>query len=356
MPELILNVHMHTTYSDGSGSHKDLADAALETGVDVIIVTDHNVYVQGVDGYHRKENRQVLLLAGEEVHDATRLPQKSHLLVFGAGREMVTFAKQPQRLIDQVTRAGGLAFLAHPNDDESKPFHEDDISWVDWDVRGFTGIELWNGFSEIKTVAKSRLQGIFYAFFPHYLAHAPHPKTLKRWDELTNRGQKVVAICGADAHALKLSLGPLRRTVFPYTYHFRALNNHLLVDSGLTGDLVADRQMVYDALRKGNCYIGYDLPASTTGFRFSANGDEGLVQMGSNIRLGGKGHGVTLQIKLPGKAECRLLCNGALVQSWDDREVCTYVASQPGTYRVECSIDFLGQKRGWIFSNPIYII
>ncbi|MGZ9235150.1 MAG: histidinol-phosphatase, partial [Anaerolineales bacterium] len=36
---------MHTVYSDGSGTHKDIAQAALRTGLDVVIVTDHNVLV-----------------------------------------------------------------------------------------------------------------------------------------------------------------------------------------------------------------------------------------------------------------------------------------------------------------------
>ena len=52
MAELITNLHMHTTYSDGSGTHQEIAEAALEAGLDVVIVTDHNVLVQGLEGYH----------------------------------------------------------------------------------------------------------------------------------------------------------------------------------------------------------------------------------------------------------------------------------------------------------------
>jgi hypothetical protein len=35
--------------------------------------------------------------------------------------------------------------------------------------------------------------------------------------------------------------------------------------------------------------------------------------------------------------------------------VCAHTATLPGAYRVEAYIDYLGLKRGWIFSNPIYI-
>jgi predicted metal-dependent phosphoesterase TrpH len=69
-----------------------------------------------MDGYLREGRRTVLLICAEEVHDRTRLPQKNHLLVLGAGREMTTYAANPQNLIDQVQKAGGLAFIAHPKE------------------------------------------------------------------------------------------------------------------------------------------------------------------------------------------------------------------------------------------------
>ena len=74
MHEIIVNLHMHTRYSDGSGTHKDIAHAAMKTGVDVVIVTDHTVLVQGVEGYYRIHPRRVLLLVGEEIHDQDRDP------------------------------------------------------------------------------------------------------------------------------------------------------------------------------------------------------------------------------------------------------------------------------------------
>src|SRR5512146_3045903 len=178
MPELITNLHMHTTYSDGSGTHQEIAQAALQAGLDVVIVTDHNVFPQGLEGYHRQGERRLLMLVGEEIHDPTRDPQKSHLLVMGAGRDLATYAPRPQNLIDQVYKAGGLCFIAHPYDPELKAFGEDDISWVDWDVRGYTGIELWNSFSEFKNVVHGWPEAFFYVFFPRYLAHGQLTATL----------------------------------------------------------------------------------------------------------------------------------------------------------------------------------
>lgn len=351
--EIIVNLHMHTTYSDGTGTHQEIARAAIQSGLDAVIVTDHNVLVQGVEGYIREGERRVLLLVGEEVHDQARDPQKNHMMVLGANREMATYAAKPQNLIDQAQKAGGLTFITHPYESELKAFGEDDISWVDWDARGFTGIELWNGLSELKSVVRGKLDGIYFAFFPQYLARGPLPATLKKWDELLATGRKVVAVGGSDAHALKLRLGPLRRTIFPYTYHFRAINTHLFLENPLTGDALDDRKLIYDALRNGHAFVGYDLPHPTRGFRFTAQGKNSTASMGDEIRVGS---GITLQIRLPIKAECRLVCGGEIVRTWKDREICAQIVSKPGAYRVECYVEFLDRQRGWIFSNPIYVV
>ncbi len=90
MHEITINLHMHTLYSDGTGLHTDLAKAAIKAGLDAMIVTDHNIWVQGVEGYHGEDDQKVLMLIGEEVHDQARDPQKNHLLVFGAESELAT--------------------------------------------------------------------------------------------------------------------------------------------------------------------------------------------------------------------------------------------------------------------------
>ncbi len=352
MNELIANLHIHTTYSDGHGTHNAIAQAALKAGLDVIITTDHNIYINGLDQYYQDGDRKLLLMVGEEIHDVMRDPQKNHLLVYGAAKELCTFSGEPQNLINQVTRAGGLAFIAHPVDPALPAFGEDDLSWVSWDVMGFTGIELWNGLSELKSVVHNYLDGIFYAFFPQFMPRGPLMPTLQRWDELLGRGSKVVAIGGADAHALPMHLGPLRRTLFPYEYHFQAVNTHIFTPEPLGSDVFTDRRMILESLRKGLAFVGYDLPASTKGFIFTGRGRNLTVWMGEEIALE---DGVTFQIRLPLAVECRLLRDGQLLKTWQDREFITHIVNQPGVYRVECYIQYLGRRRGWIFSNPIYV-
>lgn len=352
MHEIVVNLHMHTRYSDGSGTHKDIAQAAIKTGLDAVIVTDHNVLVQGLEGYYRNGPNRVLLLVGQEIHDQNRIPQKNHLLVFNANREVVSFANDPQKLINAVREAGGMSFIAHPRDLASQAFDEGDISWEAWDVTGFTGLELWNGLSEFKSLLKTKLHGIFYAFLPQFIAHGPIPEVLEKWDELLLDGKRIIAIGGSDAHALLESMGPVRRTIFPYEFHFKTINTHVFLTEPMTGELTTDRRLIYEALQNGRAYIGNDLPASTKGFRFKAQGRDKAVIMGEEIPAKG---GVTLQIRLPALADCRLIKDGVVIREYNNKQTGTHITTQPGIYRVEAYRNYLGRRVGWIFSNPIYV-
>jgi hypothetical protein len=274
------------------------------------------------------------------------------LLVLGASREMATFAPDPQNLINNVTRAGGLSFIAHPYDPECPPINEADISWVDWQAHGYTGIELWNGLSELKVRGKTIFHVAFYALFPQFLAHQPPAQHLQKWDELLANGGKVVAIGGSDAHSLHVQKGPVKLVIYPYEFHFRTINTHIFTPAPLSGDAASDRKMVYEAFAAGHAFVGYDLPASTRGFRFTAQGKESAAQMGDEIPAEG---GVTFTFKLPQAAECRLLKDGKVLQQWQGREAGAFSVTEPGVYRMEVYRAYLGQRRGWIFSNPIYV-
>jgi hypothetical protein len=349
--EIVLNLHMHTTYSDGTGSHREIADAAIRSGVDVVLITDHNVWVQGVDRYVEAGAGRVLMLSGEEIHDRTRDPQKDHLLVFGAGSELAQYAEDTAALLRAVQRSGGLAFLAHPVDPAAPSFHEPDISWENWSVNDFTGIELWNGFSELKAHLPTKLHGLFFALFPEFVAHGPFLGAIERWNRLLSL-RPTVAIGGSDAHALRKRMGPLHRVIFPYEHHFRAVNTHVLLDEPLSGDASHDAASVYSALAAGRCFIAYDLPRSARGFQFRAQATERPKPMGSKVPVDA---GVSLRAELPDAGEIRLLKDGQPVQTVADGQVLTHLAREPGTYRIEAYRRFRGRRRAWIFSNPIYL-
>ncbi len=346
------NLHAHTTYSDGWGNHNDVARAALRAGLDFVFVTDHNVLVKGLDGYRYQNDRRVLLMTGEEIHDPTRQPQRNHLLVYGADRELAPYATDPQELIDKAGAANGLSFLAHPVDPAAPIFGQKDLSWVSWEVNRFTGLEVWNLMNEFKSLLTSWPSAFYYAYRPERIVTGPRPEVLARWDQLLAAGRKVVAIGGADAHATPVRKGPFRRIIFPYEFTYRAVNTHVLTHQRLTGEVDLDRRRLLLALGNGRCFVGYDLPAPTSGFRFRASSEEGEAEMGDTL---GAGFGVSLQIRAPRRCRLRLLRDGEVIREWQNRDQAVHTDRAAGAYRVEAYLPFAGEERTWILSNPIYI-
>ncbi|MFO7681569.1 MAG: CehA/McbA family metallohydrolase [Chloroflexota bacterium] len=362
--ELIGNMHMHTPYSDGEKYHQDIAEAAIAAGLDYLIVTDHNIWVDGLEGYYENENGRVLLLVGEEVHNVRRVPQASHFLALGAERELASFAAEPQRLIDETIAAGGLGFLAHPVEKDVPIFNEPNYGWHDWDIDRFTGLEIWNYMSSFKSQLAIALQNLPIKWKPlAYLAvirvglhpekyvTGPEPETLALWDRLLAEGKQIVGIGNSDAHGTPMSLGPLHREIYPYDYLFRAVNTHILTSAPLSGNLVQDKMLIFNALKKGHAWVAYDLPHLTKGFRFSGQGLTKGV-MGDKVQLDA---GATLQVRTPAPANIRLIRHGTVVAATENNTHLTYIPVEEGAYRVECTIPFAGKERGWIYSNPIYL-
>jgi hypothetical protein len=346
--EYVGNPHVHTPYSDGTALHGEIAEAAAKAGLDFVIVTDHNVWVDGVERHYGK----VLLLVGEEVHDVRRQPQANHLLIYNAESELVPLAAHSQGLIDAVSQRGGLCFLAHPFEYRS-PIGPDlmAIPWVDWEVDGYAGFEIWNYMSEFKALAYNKLLALLYAYFPTLGISGPFRAMLHQWDRLLSQGRHITAIGGADAHGDTYSLGPLRRVVFPYEYLFRCVNTHILSDRPLKGNLEHDKAVIYDALRAGHTWVGYDLLASTKGFRFDARSINTQATIGDQLV---RTAATKFEVQTPSRGDIRLLCNGRVVARARGQQL-NFTTAEPGAYRVEVYRNYRFGRRGWIFSSPIYV-
>lgn len=342
------NPHVHTSYSDGQALHAEIAQAAVKAGLDFVIVTDHNVWVDGCERYYGK----VMLLVGEEIHDVRREPQANHLLVYNAESELVKYASDPQTLIDAANARGGICYLAHPYEYRS-PVGPDmmAIPWVDWEISGYTGFEIWNYMSEFKALARSRLSAIYYAYFPANGIRGPFPITLQHWDHLLAQGRRIAAIGGADAHGETYSMGPLKRVVFPYEKLFRCVNTHILTEHPFSGDVARDKELVYEAFRTGHTWVGYDLLAPTRGFRFNARSINNQATIGEELMRTGA---TKFDVQTPADAEIRLICNGHPVARTSGQRL-QYTTAEAGAYRVEAYRRHRGARRGWIFSSPIYV-
>ena len=363
--EISGNLHMHTPYSDGEKYHAEIAEDAIKAGLDFVIVTDHNIWVDGVEGYYENENGRVLLLTGEEVHNVRRKPQASHFLAYNVGHELSNLAPDPQALINKTIKSGGYGFLAHPHEKDLPIVDEINLGWHDWEIDGFTGLEIWNYMSSFKNRLAEGLENlplqrkwlgmllaVRMALNPQKVITAPETETLALWDELLANGKRIVAIGNSDAHGTPMSFGPIKREIYPYEFLFSAVNTHLFLPEPLGNDITKDKRMIFHALGQGNAFVGYDMPHTTKGFRFSGKGrSEGI--MGDCIKMDA---GATLQVHAPARTSIRLIRHGLVVAETKNHTNLTYTPQQPGAYRVECDIEYHGRTRGWIYSNPIYLI
>ncbi|GBD08495.1 hypothetical protein HRbin22_00735 [Candidatus Thermoflexus japonica] len=347
--ELVCNLHSHTRFSDGAGFHRDVVAAAARAGLDVVGVTDHNVWVGGLQGYYDR----VLLLVGEEVHDPCRQPQVNHALILGAGQELAMEAASPQALIDAARERGALVFLAHPVEFSPRWLRdrlgEPALPWVDRGVTGFTGLELWNTMSEFKARLRTPLHALYYALFPQRFLRGPFPEAIRWWEQLWLSEIPAVAIGGADAHGHAYALGPWRRVLFPYEWLFRAVNTHILVDRPLQRRPEADWLRIRDALQAGRAWIANDLLGSSRGFRFEAYSGHRRATMGGTLRRAGAVH---MEATVPFPGEIRLIRFGKGVVARSRGRRLQHLTVEPGIYRVEV---YRG-GRLWILTNPIRVI
>lgn len=373
------NIHMHTTYSDGSGTFDDLIAGAVSGRLDFVIVTDHNILVREQEEGYR---RGVLTLVGQEVDDRESSVSGNHLLCLGVEKDVSNLAKNPQVLIDSVGDQNALAILAHPIEENSVLFPTM-FPWRSWEVSGYHGVELWNFLSSFRGYTSSFFKTVLVAFWPHLFATGPLPAMLQKWDELTQE-RPVVALGGTDVHAVKYRRGPISRRFLTYEECAKSLNTHILTATPLLGQpengdagfqekhVRHDRETVLNALRRGHCWVGYDLAGSTAGFRFWAQHSAEATQvpgaeatnpagavpaplaiMGDTLELA-EGNSLLLRVNSPETAHVRLVRNGRTISS-GHTALLSYVVRDEGVYRVEVWKQRWGKLRGWIFSNPIYI-
>ena len=81
----------------------------------------------------------------------------------------------------------------------------------------------------------------------------------------------------------------------------------------------------------------------------SSRTQQGL--MGDEIKFGEKQN---LVAHLPVNCHTRLLRNGSVIKESPGNEF-EHMAEGPGVYRLEAWLMIDGEKRPWIYSNPIYL-
>jgi hypothetical protein len=343
--DLACVVHLHSTYSDGTGTVRQIARAARRSGVDVVLLTDHDTLEardRGEEGWYGP----VLLLAGEEVSPRGG----DHYLAFGLDEKIDHEGLSAEQICVAVAEAGGFGFAAHPLSRGSERFRRKGMPFSALDSEALRGLELWSFATDTAERIRSVAGALRFVAFPDRVLDHPPPENVREWERLCSQ-RRVVAIGGLDAHQFGIRIGPVvPLRLMSYRRSFRHIRTHVLCDEPLTGELEHDREQVLSALRQGRCYIAVDSVAPARGFSFWAEGPGGILPMGAAAPVGGW----TLHALLPRPARLRLLRDG---QELVDRQApaLAHRADEPGVYRVEAYREAHGAERTWVISNPIYL-
>lgn len=347
MHEYVGVIHVHSEYSDGSGTINEILSAASEVGLDYVFLTDHNTLrplEEGHEGWHN----DTLLIIGCEINDKEN---KNHYLAFGINKAFSTRlpAKEYVRLVKEE---GGIGFIAHPHEKRDSMKEHPPYPWNDWSITDYTGIEIWNHMSEWMEGLTEENK---YNRFMHPLKSIEKPSidTLEVWDKL-NKNRKVTGIGGVDAHAHKMNvLGFFEVEVFPYKVLFKSIRTHILTDKKIVksddqSSLQNNKAYLFSSLKEGLCFVSNHYHGDAKGFRFLLKDGNKIYHMGSELEFN---NSLQFTVNLPSEGSIRLILDGKISEIKKGLEA-EFTIKEKGVYRVEVYKD----KSAWIYSNHIRII
>jgi hypothetical protein len=342
-------IHLHSSYSfDGRALVADILSAANRNGVDFLLLTDHGTLQARRDGWEGWHG-STLLIVGEEI-----APRFNHLLAFQLPESITTAEDQPdmppQVYFDRIRARGGFGFLAHPDHEGTMLFHVKHYPWIDWSVTGYAGFGIWDFMTDWQNSLTGYLRAVLSYAFPAFFLRGPSPKTLKRWDCLTQE-RRIVGIGELDNHDSLVRIGGANFAVFPFARVFSTIRTHILTAGSLSGNSQADITTILGALRNGRAYVALDHYRNAAGFSLLLTEEGRSATMGDEFILH---RSAEIMATVPYKARIRLIRNGTPIFQTTGKEL-TLTIREPGIYRIEATLNVLGRHRPWIFSNPIYV-
>ena len=334
--EYVGAIHLHSCYSDGSGTLREIAAAGRRAGLDYIVMTDHDTLRPREDGWQGWRDG-VLLVTGVELTCSGR----SHVVALGATEVANLQFKPLRRVLFDLQNQGAAAFVAHAHPARIMGISLKAGELLDWDIPGFTGVELWSFMHDIcSRLTPWRVPSFIYTW--RRSIRGPHPDTVAHWDRMTQR-RRFVAVGSLDNHAMVMPV--LGKEVLSYEDGFRTLRTHVL--SKEWAGRPDDAALLTDALCQGRAFLSLDLEADARGFRFEAESAGETLAMGEERPWRGP---VVLRVHSPAPAAISLLRNGAVVAQSAGADL-EHRAEEPGVYRVEARYE----GRPWVYTNPIYL-
>lgn len=343
--------HVHTRRSDGTGTVEEVARAARDAGVDVVILTDHGDATRAPEPPRR--------VAGVLVLDAVEISTwGGHYVALGAAPSPYPLAGEPDAVAEDVARLGGFGIAAHPGSSR------DGLRWRGWDAP-YEGLEWLNADSEWRDRPRD-LWGwaLSYPWAPvaTLTAMLNRPAAeLAAWDRRLAR-QPAVGLAAHDAHA-RVGLrgmgepydGAVAIRAPWYTPMFGTFTN---VVEGVRTDhwgeeATADASAVLDGIRAGRVYAVVTGRGASRVATFRATAGRGEAVMGGHLVPDGPVR-FMFEAQAPGTATTTLVCDGRTVAQHAGGSLdWTSGPAPPGACRIEVALD-APDGMPWIVTNPIY--
>ncbi|RKY89409.1 histidinol-phosphatase [candidate division KSB1 bacterium] len=348
MKELTGAIHIHTKFSDGTKDVPEIIDIAREVGLDFLMFSDHHTLEPkrlGFEGWHGN----LLVFIGYEINDKD---DNNHYLAFNIEKELNNHLT-PEEYVRIIKEKGGFGIIAHPDEQGSKIERFRTFPWKNWEINGYSCIEIWNQMSEWKEGLTKRNQ-LWKLLHPRKSLKGPKQITLKRWDEI-NKIRKVGGIGGLDVHAVHYRLFKIFPVIiYRYKVHFKSIRTHVLIDDSLfkNNSLPAFEKVkvkFYHSLSSGRCFISNFALGDARNFRFLCESGNNIVETGEDL-IKNEGR-IKFHCNLPLKGEVRLFKDSVLKDKKRGKEV-SFSCDEPGIYRVEV----YRKRKPWIYSNPIRVL
>ena len=370
-------LHSHSFLShDCEVPFEEILHALQAAQLDFICLSDHPT--EGRADFNRQWRGMhggKLFIPGFEMKDG--------IMPFGVASGVVLSNQTDSAsLARQVVQNGGVLFYAHSEEPR------------EWARPELTGMEIYNIHTDLKRT-KNGLGKLLPDFllsrnaYPDHvmrlLFHRPSD-LLEHWDEL-NRTRHITGISGNDCHQnvglrafytnqnlihiedtsprtvkdlklnwltrglARLAFGPLKpgHKLFsvqldPYERSARYVNTHVLAAA-------LSEAAILDALRAGRVFVGFDMIADSSGFRWFAVGAEGRTLMGESGPLTRE---TRLRAVSPLPCRFTILRDGRAVCQQEGRDV-EWPPDAPGKYRVEAELKVLGEWVPWVYANPLQL-
>lgn len=108
---------------------------------------------------------------------------------------------------------------------------------------------------------------------------------------------------------------------------------------------------ILDSLRAGRVFIGFDMIADSSGFRWHASDKSEFAVMGEVFILSNE---TRLRARSPLPCRFTIVKHGIVIHQQEGRGM-GWTPSGPGKYRVEAELKVRDEWLPWVYANPIQL-